>query len=92
MDAGGLTKDEMEKDPRQSAPRNLMFDAGERVQQQNFGALYDQKLSDLTEISATIYFNRRKFSNKLPMLEPIPPVPPKISTFLFKKFGIILFF
>lgn len=68
LDPGALTQDQVDTDPQQANARNLLFSAGEKVQQQNFGIRYRINPSARHEIVVTSHLIHRNFSNKLPFL------------------------
>lgn len=65
-DPGSLTQDQADADPEQANGRNLLFSAGEKVQQQNFGVRYQKAVSANHDLTFTTHLIRRDFSNKLP--------------------------
>ena len=65
-DPGGLTEQEVRADRRQAAPRNVLFDAGEELDQQKVGLVYRKVLGSNHEISARNYYVFRDFNNRLP--------------------------
>lgn len=65
-DPGGLTLDEVRADREQARERNVDFDGGESVQQEQFGLIYRQALDDFHAIELKAYYTHRDFSNKLP--------------------------
>jgi len=65
-DPGGLTEAQAELDPQQAREQNLVFDAGEALEQTRLGLLYQTRLSERGDFEARIYNTQRDFSNKLP--------------------------
>lgn len=65
-DPGGLTLDEAKADPDQARQRNIDFDGGESVQQQQFGFVYKKTLNDFHAFEFKTYYTHRDFANKLP--------------------------
>jgi len=65
-DPGALTAAEVDDDRRQAAPRNLRFDAGESVDQQQLGLRYRKRFGERHAIEATNYYSWRQFDNRLP--------------------------
>ena len=65
QDAGGIDAAQVEDDRRSARARNVLFDAGEELDQQKVTALYktDRLGGDLTIRN---YFANRDFANKLP--------------------------
>ena len=66
MDPGALTREQAAANPKQANARNLLFSAGEAVEQQNIGVRYRKSLSALHALTVTAHLIRRNFSNKLP--------------------------
>jgi iron complex outermembrane receptor protein len=67
-DAGGLTRQEVEEDRHQASPRNLLFDAGESVDQQRLGLVYRKSFGAAHEVAARGYGLHRDFDNRLPFV------------------------
>jgi iron complex outermembrane receptor protein len=65
-DPGGLTAREVAADPRQAAPRNLQYDAGESLEQQTLGIAFRKSFGAGRELLLRNYYVRRDFSNRLP--------------------------
>jgi iron complex outermembrane receptor protein len=65
-DPGGLTLEEVRADRAQARQRNVDFDSGESVQQQQLGFIYRQTLDDLHTVELNSYYTHRDFANKLP--------------------------
>lgn len=65
-DPGGLTAAEAAADPRQAAPRNVQFDAGESLDQQSLGAALSTSYSGGAEMLLHAHLVNRDFSNRLP--------------------------
>jgi len=68
-DPGALQALEVDRDRRQAAPRNLLFDAGESVEQQQFGFVYRKTFGDDDAVEATQYNGWRQLDNRLPFTE-----------------------
>jgi iron complex outermembrane receptor protein len=68
-DPGALTAAEADDDRRQAAPRNLLFDAGESVDQQQFGLRYRKQFGERHAVEATNYYSWRQFDNFLPFTD-----------------------
>ncbi|GJL73568.1 MAG: TonB-dependent receptor [Nitrosomonas sp.] len=66
QDPGGLTSAQVNADRKQAAPRNLMFDAGEEVTQEQLGVRYRKKPSAAQTLTITAHLLHRDFKNKLP--------------------------
>jgi iron complex outermembrane receptor protein len=67
-DPGALTQDQAKENPRQAGANNLLFETGEKVQQQRVGLTYDQKLGKKHQISVRIFETGRNLRNRLPIL------------------------
>jgi iron complex outermembrane receptor protein len=68
-DPGGLTREQVRGDRRQASPRNLLFDAGEKLDQQKLGLVYRRSFGEKHEISARNYYVLRDFDNRLPFTD-----------------------
>ena len=64
-DPGGLNAREVAEDRRQAAPRNVLFDAGESVEQQSLGAALRKRYED-SELLVNGHYVNRSFDNRLP--------------------------
>lgn len=67
-DAGGLTRAEVEGDPRQASPLNERFRAGESVRQGRLGLTYRRRLGEEHEVEASGFLALRRFQNALPQV------------------------
>ena len=67
-DPGGLTSDQVRNNPRQAAPRNLSFNAGEEVDQEQFGLRYRKKFTNNRTLTVTTHGLHRDFQNRLPFV------------------------
>ena len=65
-DPGGLNAREVESDRRQAAPRNLLYNAGEALDQQSLGLAYRQQIGSNQELMLRNYYVWRQFNNLLP--------------------------
>lgn len=65
-DPGGLTRDEVRTDRRQARDRNVQYDGGESVQQEQFGLVYERAWSEAHSLELKSYYTHRDFANKLP--------------------------
>ena len=65
-DPGGLTLVEAKANPDQARQRNLDFDGGESVQQEQLGLVYKKAFNDFHSIELKAYYTHRDFANKLP--------------------------
>jgi len=68
-DPGGLTASEVDADRRQAAPNNALFDAGESIDQQQFGLRYRKTWGGDHAVDATNYYVWRQFDNRLPFMD-----------------------
>jgi len=65
-DAGGLTAQQVLMDRRQARPQNLLFDAGESVDNTRLGLVYRRESGAHHETSISTYYTWRDFENRLP--------------------------
>jgi iron complex outermembrane receptor protein len=65
-DPGGLNAREVAEDRRQAAPRNLLYDAGEALEQQSLGLAYNKQVRPNQDLMLRGYYVNRDFSNRLP--------------------------
>jgi iron complex outermembrane receptor protein len=65
-DPGGLNAREVASDRRQAAPRNLLYNAGESLEQQSLGFAFHKKIGDNQELMLRNYYVHRDFNNRLP--------------------------
>ncbi len=65
-DPGGLNAREVSEDRRQAAPRNLLYDAGEELDQQSLGLSFTRGVGENQELMLRGYYVNRDFSNRLP--------------------------
>jgi iron complex outermembrane receptor protein len=66
LDPGALTAAEAARDPTAASARNIVFDAGEELEQSRLGLVYETELRRGHEFQARIYSTRRDFANRLP--------------------------
>jgi iron complex outermembrane receptor protein len=67
-DPGGLTAAVAPINPRSAAPNNVLFDAGESLEQQRLGFVYTTPAGERGTITARNYYAWRDFGNLLPVL------------------------
>jgi len=67
-DPGGLTLAEVNANPRQAAPNNLLFNAGEEVDQEQVGVRYRKRPGAGQEWTVTAHLLHRDFENRLPFV------------------------
>ena len=65
-DPGGLNAREVTEDRRQAAPRNLLYNAGEALDQQSLGLAFRKKFGGNRELMLRNYYVQRDFNNRLP--------------------------
>jgi iron complex outermembrane receptor protein len=66
QDPGGLNAGEVAENRRQAAPRNLLYNAGEALEQQSLGFAYRKTVNESQELMLRSYFVSREFRNRLP--------------------------
>ena len=71
-DAGAITADQVADDPRQAQPRNLSSNAGEDLDQQKIGFIYNRLVGDGHELTVRNYYLWRDFEAFLPIGTHIP--------------------
>jgi iron complex outermembrane receptor protein len=69
-DPGGLTQQQVDDDRRQARDRNVIFDAGEDIDQQKLGFTYRKQITPNQELTLRNYYLWRDFTG----LIPLPPV------------------
>ncbi len=67
-DPGGLTTLQAATNPRQAHPQNVLFDAGEEVDQETVGWRWRQLLGAKQDLTLTAHVSHRDFSNRLPFV------------------------
>jgi len=65
-DPGGLTAMEVEQNRRQAAPRNLLFNAGEALDQQSLGLAFRKEIGPSQELMLRNYYVHRQFNSLQP--------------------------
>ena len=65
QDPGALTAAQVAANRRQAAPRNVQFDAGERIRQQRLAATWTHEAGPISG-RAQAYVGQRAFDNRLP--------------------------
>ena len=68
-DPGGLTLEQTQTTPRLAAARNLQFNAGETVDQEQMGVRFRKKMATHQELSITAHMLHRDFQNRLPFFD-----------------------
>ena len=66
-DPGGLTAAVAPVNPRAAAPNNVLFDAGESLEQQRLGFVYTMPAGERGTLTARNYYAWRDFGNLLPV-------------------------
>ena len=67
-DPGGLTLSQTLNNPRQAHPQNVLFDAGEEVDQEMVGWRWQKPFGQRQELTLTAHLIHRDFSNRLPFV------------------------
>ncbi len=67
-DPGGLTAFQAAVNPRQAHPRNVLFDAGEEVDQEMLGWRWRKPVGAQQDLTFTAHLIHRDFSNRLPFV------------------------
>lgn len=65
-DPGALTLEQTAADPTQANSANILYDAGESVEQQRVGWIYRHRLAADRQLTVRNYYTWRDFSNRLP--------------------------
>jgi iron complex outermembrane recepter protein len=63
-DPGALTRAEVQADPRQASARNVQYNAGEEIRQEEMGARFRHRLSTGKEFSVTTHLLHRDFQSR----------------------------
>ncbi|MCH8058121.1 MAG: TonB-dependent receptor plug domain-containing protein, partial [Proteobacteria bacterium] len=66
QDPGGLNAGEVAADRRQAAPRNLLYNAGESLDQQTLGLTWHKDVNENQVLMLRTYYVSRDFNNRLP--------------------------
>ena len=66
-DPGGINAAQAESDPRSARDANLLFDAGESLEQQRFGVVYERN-REAGNLTLRNYYAWREFGNLLPFV------------------------
>jgi iron complex outermembrane receptor protein len=66
QDPGGLNAGEVAEDRRQAAPRNLLYNAGETLDQQTLGLTWHKDVNENQVMMLRTYYVSRDFNNRLP--------------------------
>jgi iron complex outermembrane receptor protein len=66
QDPGGLNTREVAEDRRQAAPRNLLYNAGESLDQQTLGLTWHKDVNENQVLMLRTYHVSRDFNNRLP--------------------------
>jgi iron complex outermembrane recepter protein len=67
-DPGGLTEFQAATNPRQAHQQNVLFDAGEEVDQETLGWRWRKPLGQRQSLTFTTHLIHREFSNRLPFV------------------------
>ncbi len=68
-DAGALTAAEVQANPRQASARNIQFNAGEEIRQEEMGARFRVKPTAGKEISLAAHWSHRDFQSRQPFMD-----------------------
>jgi len=68
-DPGALTGSEARDNPRQASARNVQYNAGEEIRQEDMGARFRHRPSAGKEISVTAHLLHRDFQSRQPFLD-----------------------
>lgn len=66
QDPGGINAAQAEAEPTSARDRNVLFGAGEEVEQWQMGATLSRELGQTSQFDARAYFVDRSFENRLP--------------------------
>ena len=67
MDAGGLTKEEVEKNDKQARARNVDYDTQESINHLKIKGSFEKKLNKKTTLYNYLFYSKRKFEGKIPV-------------------------
>lgn len=65
-DPGGINAEDVAEDRTQARDRNVLFDAGEALEQTRVGFVYNRDVGDDDGLELRLYSTQRDFSNRLP--------------------------
>lgn len=68
QDPGGLTSTELLTNRKQASRQNQLFNAGERIDQEQFALRYRKAVSASRELTVTVHGLHRDFQNRLPFV------------------------
>ncbi|SES76409.1 iron complex outermembrane recepter protein [Nitrosomonas marina] len=68
-DPGGLTREQARNDPGRASSRNIQFNAGEEVNQEQMGIRFRKRPTANQELSVTAHMLHRDFQNRLPFFD-----------------------
>jgi len=83
---GGLSEQQANTDPQQANPRNLISNAGEDLDQQKIGIVYNKTFNDQHRITLRNYYLWRDFELFLPFGTHVPPPVPDDGVVNFDRF------
>jgi len=66
QDAGGITREQFEENPRQARQANIDFNSGETVSQYKIGTSLEWNISNQSRINSYAFYSGRDFFGKLP--------------------------
>jgi iron complex outermembrane recepter protein len=75
QDAGGLTHDQWNADPRQTQPANITLNTHKTLRQDQLGTVLDHRFDPDTTLTARLYYGERSLDNGLgiPLSAQLPP-------------------
>ena len=65
-DPGGINADSVAENREQARDRNVLFNAGESLEQSRIGLVYSRDVGDDDELEMRFYSTQRDFNNRLP--------------------------
>lgn len=68
-DPGALTSSEVRDNPRQASSRNVQYNAGEEIRQEDIGARFRHRLSSGKEFTVTAHMLHRDFQGRQPFFD-----------------------
>lgn len=68
-DPGALTSSEVRDNPRQASSRNVQYNAGEEIRQEDIGARFRHRLSSGKEFTVTAHMLHRDFQSRQPFFD-----------------------
>ena len=71
----GLSREQLESDPRQAVANSTLYRAGKEVSQNQLGLVAEHRFDDRSEVSARVYVGERDLNNRLsiPLVAQLSP-------------------